>query len=24
VIPIFGGKDFINKLQYPLEPWAER
>lgn len=24
VVPIFGGKAFINKLQYPLEPWAER
>ncbi|MDF3037085.1 MAG: branched-chain amino acid transporter substrate-binding protein [Paucimonas sp.] len=24
VVPIFGGKEFINKLQYPLEPWAER
>jgi len=24
VVPIFGGTAFINKLQYPLEPWAER
>ena len=24
VVPIYDGKEFINKLQYPLEPWAER
>ena len=24
VVPIYGGKDFINKLQYPLEPWGRR
>lgn len=24
VVPIYGGKDFINKLQYPLEPWGKR
>jgi branched-chain amino acid transport system substrate-binding protein len=24
VVPIFGGKDFINKLHYPLEPWSKR
>lgn len=24
VVPIFSGKDFINKLQYPLEPWGKR
>jgi len=24
VVPIYSGKDFINKLQYPLEPWSKR
>lgn len=24
VVPIYDGKKFINKLEYPLEPWAER
>jgi branched-chain amino acid transport system substrate-binding protein len=24
VVPIFGGKDFINKLDYPLAPWDKR
>jgi branched-chain amino acid transport system substrate-binding protein len=24
VVPIYGGKNFINKLQYPLKPWGER
>lgn len=24
VVPIYGGKDFINKLQYPLEAWGKR
>lgn len=24
VVPIFGGKDFINQLQYPLAPWSKR
>jgi branched-chain amino acid transport system substrate-binding protein len=24
VVPIFGGKDFINKPHYPLEPWGRR
>jgi branched-chain amino acid transport system substrate-binding protein len=24
VVPIFGGKDFINKLDYPLAPWGKR
>jgi len=22
VVPIYGGKEFINKLHYPLEPWG--
>ena len=24
VVPIYAGKDFINKLQYPLAPWSKR
>jgi branched-chain amino acid transport system substrate-binding protein len=24
VVPIFAGKDFINKLEYPLPPWDKR
>jgi len=24
VVPIFAGKDFINKLEYPLPPWSQR
>jgi len=24
VVPIYGGKDFINKLHYPLAPWSKR
>jgi branched-chain amino acid transport system substrate-binding protein len=24
VVPIYAGGDFINKLQYPLEPWGDR
>ena len=24
VVPIFGGENFINKLDYPLEPWNKR
>jgi branched-chain amino acid transport system substrate-binding protein len=24
VVPIYGGKDFISKLQYPLESWSKR
>ncbi len=24
VVPIYAGKDFINKLQYPLAPWGKR
>jgi branched-chain amino acid transport system substrate-binding protein len=24
VVPIFAGKDFINKLVYPLPPWDKR
>jgi branched-chain amino acid transport system substrate-binding protein len=24
VVPIYAGNDFINKLQYPLEPWGKR
>jgi branched-chain amino acid transport system substrate-binding protein len=24
VVPIYGGKDFINKLQYPLGAWGKR
>ena len=24
VVPIYGGKDFVNKLQYPLAPWGKR
>ena len=24
VVPIYGGKEFINKLQYPLAPWSKR
>ena len=22
VVPIYGGKEFVNKLHYPLEPWG--
>ena len=24
VVPIYAGKDFINKLDYPLAPWSKR
>lgn len=24
VVPVYAGKDFINKFQYPLEPWGKR
>ena len=24
VVPIYGGKDFLNKLHYPLGPWNGR
>ena len=24
VVPIFAGKEFINKLEYPLPPWDKR
>ena len=24
VVPIYAGKDFVNKLQYPLAPWSKR
>ena len=24
VVPIYAGKDFVNKLQYPLAPWGKR
>jgi branched-chain amino acid transport system substrate-binding protein len=24
VVPIYAGKDFINKLEYPLAPWSRR
>jgi len=24
VVPIYAGKDFINKLEYPLAPWSKR
>ncbi len=24
VVPIYGGNDFINKLEYPLAPWDKR
>jgi branched-chain amino acid transport system substrate-binding protein len=24
VVPIYGGKEFLNKLQYPLAPWGKR
>jgi branched-chain amino acid transport system substrate-binding protein len=24
VVPVYAGKDFINQLQYPLQPWGER